>query len=296
MSVVDFVMLKAPELFGVTGLPTARFGSDVNYFTGYQAWSADLVNKFADAVAVMEQTGITADDVNALTVEDGRSAMTTMLELSKNAAGAALEALKTGDPDVAFEVPIDIAKQALVAIWAYNSNGVYLHTEGAFARGIEAGRISENEAMQHAWRCAAIFDAIIGMKKKGALKWAGEAKPISGLGLTGGEIVVLIIAGIAGVLVTIGFIYIITQALNQAMTQKKALAQCDKLLEQGKHAEHQKCLQNVLAASNEGLNDLMENVSKAGNVLVWTVAIGLIGLVAVQVAPVIMEKLARREA
>lgn len=293
MSVVDFVLLKAPELLGVEGLPTARFGDEVNYFSGVDAWSAALVNKFADATAAMEQTGITAEDVDAMTVETGRRAMTDMFGFATNAAGRALDAIAKGDMSATFEIPISIARNALVAVWAYNANGVYLHTEGAFARGIQAGRISEDEAMRHAWRCAAIFDAIVGMRKKGALGWAGEAKPVSGLGLTGGEVFILIAAGVVAAFVQIAFIYILFQSFNQAVVQKKALDQCDKLLEEGKNEEHQKCMQNVLAASNQGTNDLMNNISKGANVVLWTVVVGVVGIIAVNVAPVVMTKLGR---
>jgi hypothetical protein len=300
-TVVDFALLEAPELLGITGLPTARFGKDANYFSGEAAWSADLVNKFADATEVMEQTGITADDVAALSLSDARAAMVDMLQIASDALGKALDVLKTGDVDALFTLPAVTAKRALVAIYAYNANGVYLHTEGAFARAIRSGRITEDEAMRHAWRCAATWDALIGMKRKGALGWAGVATPINGLGsgslgIAPQAIALIVLAGILGALVEIALVYIIVQSLNQAAAQRRALDQCDKLMEEGKLTEAEQCRRSVMELSNQGTNNLMDNIAKAGNVITWTIALAIIGVVVVQLYPVVSRAIKHREA
>jgi hypothetical protein len=51
-------------------------------------------------------------------------------------------------------------------------------------------------------------------------------------------------------------------------------------------------MQSVLEASNRGTNDLMNNIAKSSNVLIWTIALSIVGVVAVKY--IVPELAARR--
>lgn len=271
---------KAEEYFDLQGLPAGMSYSD-------PAWREILLRWRLAASASMGKTDITLQEINALTTKDAKRAFTETWLYLNDSMGGALQALADLDfAKAALAIPRASAREALIAVYTFSSSGATLHWEGSFERAIAAGRLTEKEALVHLDRCIKVFEVIAKMggcqnsgmpqynntcdPSENAIKFFGKAG-LSGLGFTGLELGMLIVGGIVAIALTLGMVYLLSASIKQILAQEGALEQCELLLEAGKFEEHKTCIQNVLNASNEGMN----NAFKGMNSIVTYAAVGL---------------------
>jgi type II secretory pathway pseudopilin PulG len=273
---------KAEQFFELQGLPP-----HMGYLSHRMEWGELLLWWKLSASAAMGKTDITLDEINSVTSKEAQSAVTDTWLYIQDALGGVLQALVDLNMSKALlSIPRVTLRKALIALYVYTTSGALLHWEGAFERAIDAGRLTERDAREHLDRCIKLFEVIAklgGCSNTGAPEYKSVCDPaqtaiqfvnkksVSGVGFTGVEIGLLVVAGIAAITITLGVVYLLTASLKQMRAQERAMDQCAKLLEQGQYEAHEKCATAVLNASNAATADAFHAMDKG----LTYVAVGL---------------------
>lgn len=277
--ITDALIARAIQLLGIsTGQYTLPYQS-ADWPAGSEPWRGMLID-YADTMrAAMATTDITPEEVQSLSPDAAFGYISATFQHIQSVGGALLEAVKAGNvKSVITTIPRMQLRASVVAIYVYNMSGVQLHLSGAFARGIQAGRITEHEAAEHLNRCLDLCQAYAALAGKNALALINRpaSGPTSGLGVTGWDDAValgaLAIAGLLAVLLLLGVCFIIAWAYNQHYVQTRALDECDRLLEQGDAAGSARCRANVLTAANQPMDNLMSSLLTPLQVIGYTAA------------------------
>lgn len=280
MSLVDEVIVKAHEVLVIPGMPWDNIG---DYFTGEVAWREILLESQMRAIEAIKRTNITIDEIKDLSEANALEAVTDIWARVTPGAGDLLDALKKGD-FAAFStaLPRQHLRNALISVYAYNRIGSNLHYEGAFARGIDAGRISMVEAEAHLDRCMRIWDGIAALGERGVLEKLLPAPGVHGVGqggpleLTAGTIILIVLLAGVAVLAVLGMTLVLGLMLLQKRAQERAFDQCDELLKLEKFEEARQCREAALDAANENTQSAMDKIMEPLTFAAWALGIGAI--------------------